>query len=365
MAVYRDQLAEVDSDLARGILTETEAEAVRTEISRRLLDADRRAGTAGSGHEARAWPAVGLVIALVIAGSFLLYSRMGAPGLSDLPMSARLAQLDETARTRPGQEEAETAARAFLPTAPEPDAAFLDLMARLRSALADRPGDAQGLSLLAQNEARLGNYTAAREAQTRLVEVIGAEGDPEERVALLDLMVYAAGGYVSPEAEAVLRDILSVDPQNETTLYYAGLLAAQNGRPDQAFPVWRRLLETGTPDAPWMPVIRAEIAAVAAAAGVAYTPPEQRGPTAADIEAAGEMSEGDRQEMIRGMVQGLSDRLATDGGPPEDWVRLITALGVLGENARARAIADEAVQVFANAPDALAAIEAARAGLSE
>ena len=70
--------------------------------------------------------------------------------------------------------------------------------------------------------------------------------------------------------------------------------------------------------------------------------------------------------MIRGMVEGLALRLAEDGGPPEDWARLIGALGVLGETARARAIWDEARQAFADSPQALAAIRAAaeRAGVA-
>ena len=187
----------------------------------------------------------------------------------------------------------------------------------------------------------------------------------EERVTLLDLMVFAAGGFVSPEAEAVLSGILRDAPENETARYYAGLLFAQTGRPDRAFPIWRRLLETSTPDAPWVPVIRAEIEGIAAAAGIDYTPPETRGPSAADVAAAQDMTAEERQEMIRGMVEGLADRLATDGGPPEDWARLIGALGVLGDTERARAVADEALEVFADSPEALAAIEAAAARLPQ
>ncbi|MEQ9038175.1 MAG: c-type cytochrome biogenesis protein CcmI [Silicimonas sp.] len=360
MAVYRDQLKEVDRDLARGVLTEAEAEAVRTEVSRRLLDADRRAASRTAISEGGLLPAAVILVAAVLAGSFLLYARIGAPGVADLPMAERLANLEDAARNRPGQAEAENRARPFLPEAREPDASFLDLMERLRAALSERPNDIQGLTLLAENEARLGNFTAAREAQERLVAAYGNDVPLEERIALLDLMVFSAGGFVSPEAETVLAGILDDAPEDEAARYYAGLLFAQNGRPDRAFPIWRRLLETSAPDAPWVPVIRAEIAGVAADAGIEYTPPDIRGPTSADIAAAGDMTAEERQDMIRGMVEGLSDRLATDGGPPEDWARLIGALSVLGETGRARAVADEAMQVFADAPEALATIEAAR-----
>ncbi|WP_413719745.1 c-type cytochrome biogenesis protein CcmI [Silicimonas sp. MF1-12-2] len=365
IAVYRDQLKEVDRDLARGVLTEAEAEAVRTEVSRRLLEADRRGAKRSAASDGRVLPAAAIVVAALLAGSFLLYARVGAPGLADLPMTERLENLDAAARARPSQAEAEEQAREFLPEAPPADQNFLILMDQLRAALADRPDDVQGLTLLAENEARLGNFTAAREAQERLIAAYGEDVPIEERVALLELMVFTAGGFVSPEAEAVLSAILEAEPGHEVGLYYAGLLFSQNGRPDRAFPIWRRLLETSAPDAPWMPVLRAEIENVAAAAGVNYSLPDQRGPTAADMAAAGDMTAEERQDMIRGMVEGLAERLATDGGPPEDWARLIGALGVLGETARARAVADEALAVFAGNSDALATINAARARIGE
>ena len=46
LAVYRDQLAEVERDVARGLLNADEAERTRTEIKRRVLEADRRGPSA-------------------------------------------------------------------------------------------------------------------------------------------------------------------------------------------------------------------------------------------------------------------------------------------------------------------------------
>ncbi|WP_102109838.1 c-type cytochrome biogenesis protein CcmI, partial [Oceaniglobus roseus] len=46
--IYRDQLDEVERDLARGTLEPEEAERVRLEISRRLLEADRAAAAAAA-----------------------------------------------------------------------------------------------------------------------------------------------------------------------------------------------------------------------------------------------------------------------------------------------------------------------------
>ena len=80
--------------------------------------------------------------------------------------------------------------------------------------------------------------------------------------------------------------------------------------------------------------------------------PPQRGPSAADMAAAAEMSSEDRAAMVRGMVERLADRLAREGGPAEDWARLITALGVLGETDDARDIYAEARETFGSEPSA-------------
>ena len=346
ISVYRDQLDEVARDEARGVLTEAEAEAVRVEVSRRLLEADKRDQAQASGGRGGQRLAVLLIPAVLLAGAVGLYATIGAPGARDMPMAARLAALADAADTRPSQAEAETLAAGALPQPPEPDPGFLDLMVRLRAALEERPDDVPGLILLARNEARLGNYVAARTAQEHLLAVKGAAATPDDLSVTVEMMVFSAGGYISPEAEAYLRQLLQGTPGHGAGRYFLGLLHAQNGRPDLAFPVWRRLLEESAPNAPWAPVIRAEIGAVAAAAGVTYDPPQLRGPSADDVAAASEMSAEDRSEMIRGMVEGLSARLAEDGGPPEDWAQLVRALSVLGEEDRARAIYAEAKAVF-------------------
>lgn len=366
MGVYKDQLAEVDRDLARGVLTEAEAQAVRTEVSRRLLDADRRAADDRL-NTGQSLPAVVAVLVVVIAGGGLLYNQIGAPGYPDLPMAQRLAEIDAAAANRMRQAEAEAQAAPNMPSLPQGDARFNELMDKLRQALTERPDDTRGLALLAENEAKLGNFVAAREAQERLLQIKGDSATEVDLLMAIDIMVFGAGGYVSPEAETLIRRLVSMAPENGAGRYYAGLTMAQNGRPDQAFPIWRRLLETSNPQAPWVPVIRAEIAAIAAAAGVDYAPPQAQmpGPTAGDIAAASDMSEEDRSDMIRGMVEGLAARLASEGGPPQDWARLITALGVLNETDRAQAILAEARTVFAESADAMTLIEDAanRAGL--
>ena len=367
ISVYRDQLDEVARDEARGVLSPEEAETVRVEVSRRLLEADKRdkaQALAGRGGQRLA---ILLVPAVLILGAGGLYWTIGAPGVRDMPIATRLTALAEAAETRPAQAEAERLAAGSLPPAPEPEPSFLDLMERLRAAMEERPDDIPGLVLLARNEARLGNYVAARTAQERLVAVKGAEATPDDLAVTVELMVFSSGGYVSPEAEDYLKRLLADTPGHGAGRYFLGLLHAQNGRPDLAFPVWRRLLEASPPNAPWVPVIEAELPAVAAAAGVTYEPAPLRGPSADDVAAASEMSAEDRAEMIRGMVERLSARPAEEGGPPEDWAQLLRALTVLGDVDRARAIYAEAKEVFGADEAAMSVIYRAGidAGLEE
>jgi cytochrome c-type biogenesis protein CcmH len=148
------------------------------------------------------------------------------------------------------------------------------------------------------------------------------------------------------------------------------LLQGQLDRPDIAFRVWVDTLRQGPKGAPWINGIEAQIEDMAFRAGIEYSPisppgaagaqaPALAGPNAEDLEAAQEMTAEGRQEMIRGMVARLSDRLATEGGSAPEWAQLIGALGVLGEQDRAKAIYAEAKTRFADDTEALAQLESA------
>ncbi|MFC0199503.1 c-type cytochrome biogenesis protein CcmI [Paracoccus rhizosphaerae] len=363
LRVYRDQLREVDRDLDRGVIRADDADRLRAEIGRKVLDADRRLSQGGHGTAAGRPLAAGLLMALLIAAAAALYLREGVPGAPDMPLQARVAAADAAYRDRPTQAEAEAAA----PLRPEPDLSgvdpeYLDMIKQLRAAVARTPEDPQGLQLLATHEMRLGNLPAARDAQERLVRVAGDDATAAQLMQLATLMIEAAGGLVTPEAESVLAKALAKDPDQPQARYLQGVLLIQSGRPDRAFPIWRRLLEEGPETAPWIPSIRAAIADLAWLAGDAdYTPPALPGPDADAMAAADDMSAEDRQQMIEGMVAGLQQRLASEGGSPAEWARLVDALGVLGRTDQARAIVEEARARFPE-PDAFAPIqEAARA----
>ncbi|MEJ5216766.1 c-type cytochrome biogenesis protein CcmI [Cognatishimia sp. D5M38] len=366
--VYRDQLSEVDRDVARGVLGEAEAERTRTEISRRLLAADAAAQSVtskGARTGVETWGGLTLAAILVTAGGLGLYSYLGKPQMADMPLENRLQEARDLASTRLSQ----AAFEAQMPVAilPEPDPSLLNLVEQLRDVVKERPDDLRGFQLLARNEASLGNYTRAYAAQNRIIELKGDAVETNDYLTLADYYMIAAQGYISPEAEDALSEAIRREPQNGFARYYTGLLMMQTGRPDLTFRFWRALLEEGPENAPWIAPIRANIDDLAWIAGVRYDPPAPRGPSAEDIAAAESLSATDRAAMIEGMVASLSDRLASEGGSAQEWAQLITALGVLGRTGDAKDIWTEAQELFNETPEGLAMINqaAANAGLTE
>jgi cytochrome c-type biogenesis protein CcmH len=130
-------------------------------------------------------------------------------------------------------------------------------------------------------------------------------------------------------------------------------MAAQVGRFDRTFALWRPLLAEGPPDAPWIAPVRAQIEDVAMRAGIEFTLPPAAGlpgPDAEAMTAAEDMAPEDRQAMIEGMVAQLGQRLATEGGTVEEWARLISSLSVLDRKAEAQEIYAEALMRFEGSP---------------
>lgn len=372
LRVYREQLAGVDRDLARGVIGEADAERVRTEISRRILAADTQMQSQTEIAGPPRWvsfTAIACVTIILVGGAGWLYRQMGAAGLPDQPLSLRKEMAETLRAERPSQAEAEAEA----PAAPLPqlEEGYATLLGQLRETVAARPDDLQGHILLAQHEANTGNYPAAYKAQQRVIELTGETAPADAYSHLAEMMILSANGYVSPEAEEALRQVLRRDPRHGPAQYYLGQMMVQVGRPDIGYRIWVDALRNAPAGAPWAQAIRAQLDDLAFRAGVFNAPSAAAmapaGPSQTDMEAAAALTPEERQDMILGMVNQLSDRLAAEGGPPEDWARLISALGVLGEGQRAIEIKREAMEVFAGNDAALEMIDAAalQAGIAQ
>lgn len=359
MAVYRDQLAEIERDLLRGTIGPAEAERLRAEVGKRVIEADklRLTGRAATGRTPPA-AIVAVIVAVVVPGGVAAYWGLGAPGYPDMALEPRLAGLDDGIRARPSQE-------AELATQGRDRDTALD--AGLATELA-AVTDLEALRARFQQHFEAGEMQAAVRVQERLLALQGDAAGSNDHANLALALVAEAQGYVSPEAEAHLVDTLRRDMENELARYLVGEMFLQGGRYDKAFQFWRPLAEGGDPAAPWTASIRERIGQVAELAGVNYAPPAVAGsgPTAGDVAAAAEMTPEERQAMIEGMVAQLSDRLATEGGDVEDWNRLIRSLAILERLPEAQTIYDEAKERFQGRPAELSFLRlaAVETGLS-
>lgn len=278
--IYRDQLAELERDKARGLIGEAEAEAARTEIARRLLaTADQpESGSARAGSRA-------MLAALAVAApaaALVLYLLLGAPQLATRDASA-----------------------------PQTDMA--SLVARLAERMRERPGDQPGWALLGRSYRSLERFDAAAEALGRASAL--APNDAGLAAEFGEMLAFAADGRVGKEARDAFEAALRVDAKEPRARYYLGLGDAQDGDARGAMERWLALEADSPPDAPWRAMLSARIQELAAELGI---------------------TRENRDQMIRGMVENLAARLAQQPDDPDGWLRLARSYLVLGEPAKAR-----------------------------
>ena len=357
LEVYKDQLINIDSELTRGIITNDEGERIKAEVGRRILDLGKRKQFPLK-TETKFLGIIFSVSILVIlgVGASVIYQEFGAPGYANISQNQRIKNADKLIKGRATQEQL-LALRIDEPSLITPEGNYGELILKLRRKVADRPTDLEGLKLLTGIETKIGNIDEAVKSQRQLLLLLGNNASDLDFFNYADLLINQVDGVVSPQADKALRSALKINPENGGAKYYIGLMLAQNDRPDLALRLWKQLLNKDNMVSPWVPLIRADIERLAILAGdTKFELPAIKslpGPTSKDIENASEMSEGERKDMIRGMVSRLSERLSTKGGSPNEWARLINALGILGEFKNANSVWVEAKTIFKGSPNAL------------
>src|SRR3954468_23889482 len=335
LAVYRDQLAEIERDLARGLLTAEQAEAARAEIGRRILALD----------DSETLPAVGpkplmaaivAILAMPIA-ALLIYAGLGSPGLPDQPFAERA----NGGTTIAAGDAATTSMQ--------------EALVKLRTHLKTHPDDLTGWLLLARSEVGLGQYREGAEAYARAAALSSDRPDIAADWGEAQVM---AEGSVTPEAvkafEAGLKDAASA-PKSR---YYLALAKLEQGNPRGALQDWADLAADSPPDAEWQKLLRQRIAEVAKAEGIdpasvmpsaAAAAPDGTAPArsaepgmpsqetvAATAKATQGASPEERRAMIESMVERLASRLEQQPGDAEGWARLGRSYMVLQQPAKAR-----------------------------
>jgi cytochrome c-type biogenesis protein CcmH len=333
LAVYRDQMRELDRDRSAGLIGAAEADAARVEISRRLLAAaDAQSALSTPPAPWRRRFTAGAALVALPVGAVALYLALGFPGLPDQPLAARAI----------GPENRSIAA----------------LVAQVEDRLERNPQDGRGWEVIGPVYMRLGRFDDAVKARRNAVRLLGAT--PAREGDLGEALVAAANGVVTAEAKAAFDRALALDARDPRAKFFAGLAAQQDGKNAEAAAIWNDLLAHAPADAPWANVVRESLARLENTGPQPAAP----GPSAADVAAAADMSPEARIQMVRGMVERLAERLTRDGSDLDGWVRLVRAYLVLGEHERARGAAADARRALAGDADKLRRLEASLADLA-
>ena len=317
VAVYRDQLDEIQRDRSTGLIGEAEAEAARVEVSRRLIAAadaaqlEKPALETSSLWRRRATAIAGLV--LLPVGTVALYLVLGSP---DLP-GASLASRVQT---------------------PSEDRKIENMIAQVEDHLARNPKDGRAWEVLAPVYMRLGRFNDAVRAWSNAIAFNGSNAERESEYG--QALVAAANGIVTAEAKAAFERSLKLDPQDVLARFYMGMVADQDGRRADADKIWGNLLANAPPGAPWIEFVRHALERKATGSATASATPGGSGAPPADHD-------------VNAMVERLANRLKKDGSDAQGWVQLVRSYRALGQFDKAQAAVADARRALASDSDKL------------
>ena len=350
-AVYRDQLGEIESDRARGLIGEEEAEAARVEIARRLLAADSKAeASAGissdTGRARAATIAVAVALPLLALGLYIVY---GSPRLPDQPLAARLQD-------------------------PSSDQNLEALVARVETRLREHPEEGEGWDVIAPVYMGWQRYADAADAYAQAIRLLGESA--KRLSGQGQALVLANNGVVTEEARRALERAVALDQTLLEPRILLAIAKEQDGQFQASIEDWRALLDKAPKDAPWREMVEKKI--VTAEAHLASKPMTEaegstsqqleKGPGDADLAAsqnpaAQNMNLAERQAMIETMVQRLATKLDQDGGDLAGWLKLVRAYSVLERKADALKALERAKSQFSGDAEALQQLDALAAEL--
>lgn len=235
VSIYRDQLRELEADLAAGTLTQPDYERARTEIEARLLE-DVRVPDSPVRRPAGRWAAL-MVGAAVPILAVILYVAIGNPAaVQGDPNAVSAAQIE-------------------------------DMVARLAARLRENPEDAEGWKMLGRSYAVLGRFNEAADAYAKAA--VRTPRDAQLLVDFADVLAMARGQRLEGEPEKLILRALDLDPDNLKGLALAGTAAFARRDFVGAAAYWERMLPHVPPESEDARAIRENVAEARKLAGAA------------------------------------------------------------------------------------------------
>jgi cytochrome c-type biogenesis protein CcmH len=247
VAVYRDQLAELENDLRSGAIDSEQFASARDDLQRSLLEGSGQGASPGR-RPAQAAPArargAALVVALAIpALAVPVYLMLGAGAAGLQPMSVE-------SRSHDGR------------MAGSMDEAIAALTARLEA----NPGDLQGWMLLGRSLTSMERHAEAVAAYENALQA-GGSGDPNVLATYADVLATSQGGWIPGAPLRRLEQALAIDPHHPKSLWLAGAAAFQLDDYLTARRHWEQLMELLPPDSEDRRILSEQLAQVAALLG--------------------------------------------------------------------------------------------------
>lgn len=224
LSVLRDQRAELEADLANGVISAEQYEAARAELDRRVLEeTDGLASSASDTSRGSGWTA-----ALVGAGfpiaAIMLYLLLGTP-VALLPGVA-----GDDAQKGPSPQEIET------------------MIERVKERLAAKPDEVEGWKVLARTYYVLGRAKEAVGAYQRATAL--APNDADLLADYADAIAITQDRSLDGEPEAIIARALRADPDQWKANALAGTIAFKRGDYGKAIEHWERVKAAVPADSP-------------------------------------------------------------------------------------------------------------------
>ena len=224
IAVYRDQLSELEADLRNGIVSEEQYAQDRDEIERRLLEdtatsKTKKTVTAPSIARNTAY-VLGIGLPLV---AVIFYLNVGSPKSISEPPQVSSATTETAAPQERSQEQI---------------AANVDKLAKR---LQSNPNDAQGWTMLARSYNSMEKWSEAAGAYAKATEQSPNNADLWAEYAFAVAM--GNGRSLEGKPLELINRALKVDPQNAKALQLAGSAAFQAKDYKKAIDYWQRILK--------------------------------------------------------------------------------------------------------------------------
>lgn len=351
MAIYRDQLSEVDRDVERGVLLASEAEAARTEIARRLIRASEGNSTGervvADRRRLAMWIAL-IIVPIVAVGGYVAF---GDPGAEDRPIEAR--------RTNPAADD--IYARLQL-LSPESSVEELEEVAvEIDAALEDNPENVSLLDAAMTVRYWSGRYEDAAGYYLRLIDLVSDPTvlDPEGNAGASIGVFLLASGELTPTGNDLIRVVADRYPSHPLAALNNARRLIRDGEIGEAEAVLLSIIDAEAGDEQWAEIARDYLRQI----GAELPPAPEGGADAGVPPALAGMTPEEQAAFIDQMVSQLAAELEANPDDPEGWAQLIRSYIVLEREDEARAALATARDFFTGNAGALETIEEAAAPL--